>query len=346
MNTSGKGKFIEYRGKRFHCPFTDHFRRHTPEEVARMRESISAFGVRQPILLYTDATTKLVSILDGEGRLDIATNLDIDVEFRNEGQLDVASAFREACIYNDHRRMDAPEEIALRKAERVERVVAARAAGFSTRAIAEQEGVHHSTIQQDLFSVGGGPPTEKVIGTDGKSYQSTKPDRPNGMQPRPPVPPPMPLPEAPMDASVGEEVEQDPEPAPEPEESPEQVKDKVGHICPPLSMEAFKNLSEWNTLFQAYRALGRLIDRVSRLPGGEELAIHLQPTSQDGEVVNKSEFMVELRTQLACTMPWSVCPYCAGKSAKDCKGCAGRGWVSKVTWSQAEPQVQERLGKV
>jgi hypothetical protein len=92
------------------------------------------------------------------------------------------------------RRNATPEELAQLRAERRERVVAARERGESTRDIAASEGVTHTTVQQDLQAAvespteavgnqfptaevanGSDPVDGKVHARDGKKYTARKP---------------------------------------------------------------------------------------------------------------------------------------------------------------------------
>jgi ParB-like chromosome segregation protein Spo0J len=334
-------KYLEYRGRRWFCPFTEHFRRHTAEELELMEQSIKSRGCRQPVLTYFDIDMQRFCILDGEGRLTIAIKLNLDVEMRNEGYLDTQQAFDEARIYNDHRRQDTPEEVNLRKKERVERVIQKRKDGKSIRTIAGEEKVSVATVQRDLESTVSGdtvPKDGKVVGKDGRTQPATRTK-----------PPPAP----PEDSDDGDE---EPErevgddgiiegevPDAEPQE---EVKDEVGHVCPPVCREAFLTLKRFQALRHAWTALQKLIDEYARLPAGEQLRKECLRLGEEGKEVFKSKHMKDLWGQLSLTRPYSVCPWCAGQSAKGCTYCNGMGWVAKPTWNDALPEVKARLGVV
>jgi hypothetical protein len=89
-------------------------------------------------------------------------------------------------IRNDLRRQSKEEETVGRINARRERVAAAHANGESTRKIAAAENVSQQTVLRDLESPGDTPPvspgnnsnsetTQKVTGTDGKTYPATQP---------------------------------------------------------------------------------------------------------------------------------------------------------------------------
>lgn len=68
-----------------------------------------------------------------------------------------------------------PMALAIRREERPEIVADLRAEGMSTRAIAAATGVSNATISRDLSGVTDVTP-EPVTGTDGKTYQTTRPN--------------------------------------------------------------------------------------------------------------------------------------------------------------------------
>jgi hypothetical protein len=182
---------ITYQGTVYTCPLSNHFRRHTDEEVADLRASIETDGVEVPIRIYCDTTLGLPNcVLDGEGRLSAAVAVSAPpnrVPIQYVGQLTTDEAYRRAKILNDKRRHDDPEAVRRRRAERIERVVEARSEGKSLRTIADDEDVSLGQIQRDLedaveSGVSGDTPEAPatVTGRDGKSYPA---ERESGVSP-------------------------------------------------------------------------------------------------------------------------------------------------------------------
>lgn len=171
-------KTIELHGKRYTCTLTDRFRRHRDDELADIRRTAEADGILVPVRIYRDTTIdQSRCVLDGEGRLTVAADLELDdVPMINEGDLTTDEAFERAKVFNDARRQDDPEEVRKR---RLERVKEKREAGKSIRTIAEEENVSKTQVERDLdeLSRGGTVETpEKVTGKDGKERHSKKRD--------------------------------------------------------------------------------------------------------------------------------------------------------------------------
>jgi hypothetical protein len=121
------------------------------------------------------------------------------------------------------------------------------------------------------------------------------------------------------------------------------MQDKAGHDVPEVSSAAFANLAKFEALDSIVRQLQKGIDELSQLPGGEQLRRHLQPTGAEGKTINKSEHLNSLKRDLKFTRPHSVCPYCCGKAGKGCKGCNGTGWVTEITWKDADETLKAKL---
>jgi hypothetical protein len=170
-------KTILYQGVTYKCPFSTAtpyldalgllaFRRHTPEELEIMRDSIVARGLQNPILVYVDS--KLGScIADGEGRLTICKEVNVKATIKGIGRMTTEEAYQVAKDCNDARRQDSPEAVAARRRERVKEK---RAAGMSQRKIAEEENVGRTTIQRDLEQVA--PPGPKNTPEVGNSLDA------------------------------------------------------------------------------------------------------------------------------------------------------------------------------
>ena len=62
--------------------------------------------------------------------------------------------------------------------------------------------------------------------------------------------------------------------------------------------------------------------------------------------LNESDFQCHMeaaRAALSLAKPYAVCPYCAGGErggGKNCTGCAGCGWVSKMQWDAAPSEMK------
>lgn len=171
-------KTIQYRGVEYTCPFSTVIPRHGKRDAAHMRESIKEKGVREPVKVYFDETLNCANcVLDGEGRLTHAAELDLDVTFDNCGEMTTVQATELSHILNVPRRHLTEQELQKLRAARVRRVSAARAEGKSTRTIAKEVGVSQSQVISDLREASGeqgcSPAPPRVVGTDGKRYSPT-----------------------------------------------------------------------------------------------------------------------------------------------------------------------------
>ena len=86
---------ITQKGVTYNCPLSEKFRRHFPEELDAMRSSIRDNGVLNTIRLYYDTTLNLPNcVLDGEGRLSLAAEVDLDrVPLHDQGRLTTEEAY-------------------------------------------------------------------------------------------------------------------------------------------------------------------------------------------------------------------------------------------------------------
>lgn len=123
------------------------------------------------------------------------------------------------------------------------------------------------------------------------------------------------------------------------DDSKPNLKDSADHEVPENLIPSFEALKKFEECDSLCRKLQSLIDEVSKAPGGEQIGHFLQPTGGE-KFVNKSQHLNELKRDLRATRPYSVCPWCKGEAPKHCKGCKGNGWVSKITWDQAEEDVK------
>lgn len=129
------------------------------------------------------------------------------------------------------------------------------------------------------------------------------------------------------------------------DETLDQLKDALGHAVPDSCAESFRNLDNFAILDSLCRQLQSGIDDLSQLPGGLQLRRHLQPTGAEGKTINKSEHLNSLKRDLKGTRPYAVCPWCVGAAKKDCKGCSGDGWITKITWDNADDKTKARMKK-
>ncbi len=208
---------IAFHGLQLHCPFSSHFRRHTPTELSVMEATIREYGIREPIRIYTDTTlNKENCVGDGEGRLTLAVKLGLAFEavrFEDFGEMTTQEAYEGiALVHNDGRRQDTEDAVEKRRREveekhnREHEVIRLRDVEKKTfREIGEKLKISHTQAQndyKDAHAVGKGLPTgqaETVTGRDGKEYPASKPkpesppvDSTPKFIPQPPLPPPPP----------------------------------------------------------------------------------------------------------------------------------------------------------
>ncbi len=146
--------------------------------------SIDEHGVRSPVIVYY-STTHGRAVIDGINRATIAAELHPDREtpVSNLGRITDEQAQDLAIQLNSERRHLSLEEQHAARKKRLDRVIAARAAGKSTRAIADDEQVSQTTIVQDIALAGEHPcsPESKlprVAGVDGKQYPAVRKSKP------------------------------------------------------------------------------------------------------------------------------------------------------------------------
>ncbi len=260
---------------------------------------------------------------------------------------------------NLERNQYTPEEESRLRDERIEEVVAAKAEGKSNRVIAKEQGVDEKTIRKDLAAAGADQsapemptpddstiPGGKVTGKDGKKYAAKKLKLCERCTR---VAPGVGLPDCPNCAAIRAKQPKKKAPKAKPEEMngtteepPPPDTDKHGHKIPPKASDAFANLKRFEELDSLVRKVQTGIDELSKLPGGEKLRQHLQPTGSEGKTINKSEHLNALKRDIRFTRPHSVCPHCAAKRPT-CTACNGTGWVTETTWKNTEDKVKEKL---
>ena len=135
-----------------------------PHIEAALRASIERFGVLVPVVV--DQSSR---ILDGHHRSRMAAELGVDCPqiVRHVSDEDEARAIA-VTLNADRRQLDAEQ--------RREIVAVLREQGHSIRAIGGALGVDARTVQRDLATVAGATVPDYVIGLDGKSRPSRRPN--------------------------------------------------------------------------------------------------------------------------------------------------------------------------
>lgn len=310
----------------FH-PIANEYPLMSEAQLKELIEAIRENGQRKPVVMLDG------KVLDGRNRW-------LACEALGREQLTEAylgptddKSLREFVADANERRMHHEAEFLANR--RRERVAAARRGGKSIPVIAKEEGVSIGQVQRDLTKaanlIGGDkvePEDGKAKGHDGRTRKATLPKR---------------EPKADAAADVGT-----PTPVEEsnliPPDKVEPETDKAGHTVPKAAQAAFANLDKFKALDSLAQQIQAGIDELARLPGGEELARFLQATQASGEkIIHKSKHLDSLKGDLKGTRPHSVCPYCCGTATANCKGCTGRGWVTKITWDGADESVKARI---
>lgn len=124
------------------------------------------------------------------------------------------------------------------------------------------------------------------------------------------------------------------------ESAESKVLDEQSHEVPAKLIPVFNSLQKFQELDTLARQMQKGLDELSRLPGGEQIRMQLQPTGS----INKSPELNAIKSHLKFTRPHSVCPWCCGKG--NCSACNGVGWVSQLTWKIAADDVKARLACV
>jgi transposase len=321
------------------------------EEGNRMRAGLKEYGNigDRRITLFEGM------VLDGWQLLQACICENLEPKFQELVDGDPA-AFVE--IMNDTRRHENLETVRLRAEKRRKRVVAARQQGQSIRAIAKAENVSPATVHSDLNTPGvqGEHLPEKVEGSDGKSYSASRPKLIPELARMDLSPEIIPILEAlprgqqlnfaryihegMLPRAALKAVENQREPGEEGAFT--NGKPRTGRAPSRDGLEAF-NIAKFEELVSLVSQLENGIDKLVRLPGGEQLLRCTYTSGEQHEAVQRSKHLDALRRELACRRPHSICPYCLNE-AKGCTKCNGTGWVSKSTWKNAPDDVKARVG--
>jgi hypothetical protein len=253
----------------------------------------------------------------------------------------------------DNRKHLTKEWLEKRRKERITRVVEARQEGQSTRAIAAKEHVSQTQVIADLKQAteqgcSVEPESGVIVGKDNKERSSRQPlceacrTKARKGQALPSKCPDCTAVKKSAERAKNKGENTDADIPPENELPPEAIVDNVGHQIPDACKPSFEILVKFEEVDKHCRSLQKLIDEIVKLPGGEQLARFVKATGSEDKVIHKNEHLNALKRDLKFTRPYSICPKCKGRRG-ECKGCDGRGWVSKTTWDDFEDAVKQRL---
>ncbi len=290
-------------------------------------------------------------VLDGWQMYTCCVELDLEPTFQKFPKNKKPDDFVKTM--NDIRRHEPEEVRKARRQKRIERVAAAKEEGQTTREIAEQAGVSESQVRRDLDEskdkdTSAPQGAEKPSDLPSETHQNSPKNHPPkdsqilcvGCQRRSRKGQDLPrnCPDCKELRKGGNgQVKEEPK-----VEEAVPVKDAEGHIVPGGCVEAFVNLAKFEELQTLCRQMQKGIDELVRLSGGEQLRRCVQTTSSGENTIYKSQHLNELKRDIKGYKPHSVCPWCKGKK-KDCQKCDQTGWVSKLTWDNAEEKVRAKL---
>lgn len=252
-------------------------------------------------------------ILDGWQRYRACTTLGIQPTF--QGMPEGISPEEYVRLVNDERRHESAAAKAKRVADRRERVAAARVEGKSLRTIAEEEGVSHIQVREDLKAASGvnpltpeTKPTQdtpatpaKVTGKDGKSYPATAPKAErNGKH------------------TGNGKANPDADDAPTvPKVEP---MDALGNPIPKGLRDTFAG----NT--QALENAVKMLQEVKRTAKGlQKWNAWVRPSEIEEKL---SELIEDFKNGL----PYAVCDDCKGKG---CSACRQEGWLTRWRYEES-----------
>ena len=236
---------------------------------------------------------------------------------------------------NDVRRHETQEAAEQRIAARRERVAEARREGQSTRTIAEEEDVSHTTVLRDLEEATGTgvpvePPDGKITGKDGKE-RPAKPELPtcerckrDNRVGNPPV----------KGCSMCKELRKaDAEPEETPDE-PEVPCDANGLPWKDHAPKALKAIEATPALREMSRLLAGMMKQI-----GQNESLRLYTYSLQSVIAA----MKDLKETIMGAVPSYVCPYCDGtakiidgaQKGKACDMCERQGWVTSYIYRRS-----------
>jgi len=167
-------------GVSYACPFEPLFRPLSAEEGRTLEESIAENGVQYRVKVCRTPGWGN-TLIDGEHRALITARLKLPCPKDDLGELPDELAALLAVELNAGRRQLSPGELEQKRRDRVDRVAAARRAGKSLRAIADEVGVGESQVRRDLEAAaatapGGAvdPEGGTVKGKDGRNRKARR----------------------------------------------------------------------------------------------------------------------------------------------------------------------------
>jgi len=311
----------------FH-PFAEEYPLMPAAELERLTQGMREHGYdpRFPIVTYQG------KILDGRNRYLAATDAEVEPVYEAfVGNDEEARAFVE--LANENRRHLAAEWLTQRRAERIERVAAARREGESLRTIAENEGVSQSTVRGDLEkSTAQGcavePEGGKVTGQDGR----TRTAKPRKKKPKP------------GDAAEGEDAP-DSAPLPRTPTSPKQpeprpeMQDLAGNALPDRLRDVFAD-DGLTRLIGDIEQAAEFVRPQSWFDRAAKLCPHhpfLLIEKVKEHVFNALEALQLATEALQAGLPFAVCPKCQAEPRDNgtcCRTCRGCGYVPETRWKE------------
>lgn len=328
----------------FH-PLSEEYPLMPDHELDRLVEGMERHGFDQrfPIVLFKG------KVLDGRNRYLAACRAGVTpdvIEF--EGTEEEAREFVK--LANEDRRHLALDWLRQRRAERVKRTAERKAAGESTRQIAEQEGVSQRQVRLDLkaateegYSVD--PPDGKVKGKDGKN-------RPARSKPaaEPKAEPAAGSTEYPYSVEPEEEATAQ-RCAVEPAEPAPPDVDEWGIPIQEHARAAFDAVPRFEEMIGHVEAARKLFDELANTPAGRFLhfyaQVHRGAKGKPDKVRHKG-LEEALRQIRLCVPAHTVCPWQFAEAGHpdECSCCYGMNWTAALTDS-ADPmreKARKRFG--
>jgi ParB-like nuclease domain len=124
----------------------------------------------------------------------------------------------------------------------------------------------------------------------------------------------------------------------------EQAKvDGIGLPIPPELAKTFEALDRFDHMYDAYRSIAQLFNRIATSKGGEVFRSRLKPMTHDGvEVFHCTDLGNSLRHLKAAAPFAAICPAChfihPGRKDTECKSCRGVGWITENVWERSLPE--------
>lgn len=220
---------------------------------------------------------------------------------------------------NEHRRHLSPQWLALKRNERIARVVELRSQGMPLRAIAQEVGVSPTQVRGDLDRAASdglpvAAPDGQVQGKDGRAYPA---GRHGGEVPDPGV--------HPCTAAPGV------------------LADEAGAAIPPHLRDVFSDpkldthravLVQWRTAMSGQRGLVRKL--LALMPHNPHLRAAMSAERGVRVLLAEAELALDTALDLITqATPCAVCPRCSGVEG-GCGHCSHAGWVGRQLYDQLQ----------